>query len=95
MVKHLTKLGTIFGLADFFTIVGIQSCVHCPLIMECKYTKLLRQNVNLGARFDVMSQRGMDEDSWVQWKWPSISTKIHQNIKDFFGLPKPLCLKWA
>jgi hypothetical protein len=54
VVKHLTKLGTIFGLADFFTIVGIQSCVHCPLIMECKYTKLLRQIVNLGARFDVI-----------------------------------------
>jgi len=95
VVRHLTKSGTIFGLADFFTIVGIQSCMHCPWIMECKYTKLLHQNVNLGARFDVICHK-------VEWM------KIHgsnesglplvqiytKKIKEFLGMPKPLCPKW-
>jgi hypothetical protein len=57
VVNDLTKSWINFGLVKCFTIVGIQSCAHCPWIMECKYTKLLHQNVNLGAQFDVMCHK--------------------------------------
>jgi hypothetical protein len=64
--------------------------------MECKYTKLLHQNVNLGAQFDVMCHK-------VEWMkihgsngsgFPLVQ-KYTKKLKDFFGLPKPLCPKWA
>jgi hypothetical protein len=45
----------------------------------------------------------MDEDSWVQWKWPSTITKIHQKKWRFFLVypnlyvqtgPNPLRIKF-
>jgi hypothetical protein len=95
VVRHLTKSGTFFGLADFLTTFGIQYCVHCPYLWNANIPSYCIKMLTL-VGFDVMCNK-------LEWM------KIHgsngsglplvqrytKKMNNVFGLPKPLCPKWA